>query len=349
MLNENLVRNYLEQYNEDELFYKSYYNAKHASDPRELADFLSQFSLEEIKRRQLICPDLDETFGNVIYEDDFFQQNSSKNVWVIKHNRYSPIFIHTHTYFEIFYVLSGSCTHYIHDHQTTLNKGSLCFISPQATHSIGVFDDSIVLNILIRKSTFEDIFFNILRSHNILSEFFICNLYNLSNIDFLLFTADDDELEHLLLTMLLEEFEEDDYTYRLLNDYIGIYFTKLVRKYGKKARIILPNDAINPVALEILSFLNDNYHSISLEDTARHFGYSPEHTSRLIKATTGKNFTTLLRNVRIRRAEALLLNTPFSIETISYDVGYETPGTFIKYFKQAHNMTPAQYRKLYTK
>ena len=95
----------------------------------------------------------------------------------------------------------------------------------------------------------------------------------------------------------------------------------------------------------MLRYINDNYRTVSLGEVADKFGYSIEHCSRLIKAVAGQTFTGLLRDIRMRRAELLLVTTPSSIEDISATVGYENPTTFIKVFKQLHKMTPGNYRR----
>jgi len=336
------ILNQLRQYTADELFYKEYYEVK--SSPERLQAFLAQQSREEIIERKLICPELFPEDRSLLYERQFFRLENNRNIWIEKHNRYSPVFMHQHEYFEIFYVLSGSCRHWINNQETTLSQGALSFIAPYVDHSIGVFDDSIILNILIQRTTFDDIFFNVLRANNILSNFFLSNLYTHSRISNLAFQLEDQELIELLLSMLQEEAVEDSYTYRILNNMMSLFFVKLVRKYEQSA-IIHISDDVDEGALEIISFINNQYKSVTLEQVADHFNYSLAHCSRLIKAVTGQNFTQLLRNVRMRRAETLLLTTPCSIENISFMVGYENPATFIKLFKQEYKMTPGTFRR----
>lgn len=348
MQNEKLIRDFLHTYTEDEIFYRDYYYAKKAEKekPEVLARFLQQFDPADIIARRLLCPELNPEARIFLSEHpEALETYLSRDVEVVKHNRYSPLFNHYHSYFEIFYVLEGSCLHYIDHTCTCLKKGTLCFISPDTTHAIEVTDDSIVLNIQIRKSTFADIFFNMLRSRNVLSDFFISNLYGTSQRRFLFFNANDKELEDLILTMVLEEIHEDEYTSRILGNYLSIFCTQLVRKYGRNAEVVNTLQSSNEIMTGILSYLNDNYRTVTLTDVADHFGYTVEHTSRLIKAETGQTFTDFLRSVRIKRAEVMLLNTPWSVEKIGTDVGYETSTSFIKYFKQIHSMTPTQFRK----
>ena len=86
------------------------------------------------------------------------------NVSLVKHPRYFPLFYHEHDFFEMIYVLSGNCNNFFQDSTEKLTAGDLCLIAPNVRHGIlAVEDDSIILNILIRRSTFMDIFYNTVR------------------------------------------------------------------------------------------------------------------------------------------------------------------------------------------
>lgn len=347
MENYDLVINELKKYNEEENFYRDYYYAKKS--PEALKAFLKKHTSEEIRRKRLICPELYAEATSIQKESTFFRLENNRNIWVEKHNRYSPVYLHGHEYFEMFYVLTGSCQHTINQKISVLPQGTFCLIAPYVKHSIGVFDDSIVLNIMIQRTTFDDIFFNDLRSHNILSDFFLSNLYTQSKISSLSFHIEDEDLIDLLLSMVLEEVVEDDYTFRLLSHLFSIFMTKVVRRYGKSAPEYTVDSGLNKTALNILSYMNDHFRDVTLSQVSGHFGYTEAHCSRFIKAATGQNFTELLRNVRMRRAESLLLTTAVSVEEIGYMVGYENAATFIRLFKQCHHVTPGRFRQLNAK
>lgn len=343
MKNYDLIISELERFNEEERFYRDYYYAKKS--PETLEAFLHEHTADEIRDRKLICPELYWRDTSFTPESLFFSLENNRNIWVEKHNRYSPVFTHAHDYFEMFYVFSGSCMHTINEQSSLLTEGTFCLIAPYVKHSIGVFDNSIILNIMVQRTTFDDIFFNSLRTHNILSSFFLSNLYTNSRISSLSFHFRDEDLIELLLSMLLEEVVEDSYTYRILSHQFSLFLTQIARRYGKSHANYVTDSHFNETALNIISYINDNYRNISLGEVATHFSYSEAHCSRLIKSLTGSNFVELLRNVRLRRAETMLMTTSSSIEEISHMIGYENAATFIRLFKKRHNMTPREYRQ----
>ena len=67
-------------------------------------------------------------------------------------------------------------------------------------------DDSIILNILIRRSTFMDIFYNTVRDKTQISSFFVGNLYFREKIRYLLFhTKNDTVIRNYILDMYREQ------------------------------------------------------------------------------------------------------------------------------------------------
>ena len=95
----------------------------------------------------------------------------------------------------------------------------------------------------------------------------------------------------------------------------------------------------------VLNYIQSNLETVTLTDVAEHFGFSVSYCSRLIKSSTGLGFNEWKNSLRMRRAERMLLNTNKTVTTISEELGYMNPETFIRGFKKFTHMTPAQYRK----
>ena len=344
MVNKDLILAYLNEYDENELIYKEYHEA--LKNPDDLEEFGRRHGLEEVLAKRLVLPQLYEE--SLPPEDFFCDRNifrNGQNILLMKHDRYTPAFAHHHDTFELNYVVSGSCRQLINGTEVHFYKGDICFIALDTTHTMEVFDDSIVLNILIRKDTFDDIFINVLRNKSILTTFFLDNLYAGNKTDYIIFsTAGDEEIEGLIFEMFLESMAEDEYSGNLSTYMISILFSKLLRGYSKTAVICGKQGEDMDLHNEIVVYLQNNYITATLQDTAAHFGYDPSYCSRLIKKVTGVNFVGLVREIRMKQAERLLRATPMTVEMISERIGYENPETFIRVFKKSRGMTPAQYR-----
>lgn len=112
----------------------------------------------------------------------------------------------------------------------------------------------------------------------------------------------------------------------------------------------LHHDKINKnnyLAKQLLDYIHVNYEKpLSLYSIADEFNRSMPYISRLIKQTTGKNFTDLLTELRIQKAKTLLKTTSLHVNEISQKVGYPNFRYFSRIFKQQTGMTPNDYRKI---
>lgn len=217
----------LEQWDEDELFYRGYYEAERDGS---LPEFLATNRSSNPELLQNVREPT--SLGPNKTEEMFF--SIGRNVSIVKHPRYLPLFEHKHVFFEILYVLSGQCEQIFSDKSTTLHEGDFCLIAPGVIHAIGVFDDSIILNILIRKTTFLDIFLNILRNKSPVSLFFLGNLYEKNVTRYMFYRTNNDlRLRNYILDMYLEQSSLDKYSDRIMCSLLAIFFHQLTRRHGK--------------------------------------------------------------------------------------------------------------------
>lgn len=339
-----LLKN-LEEFNEDELFYKDYYTAKHSS---HFQEYLNSLDREYIRKRMLIVPEIEGSFMPDTLGDDafFFDENNKNNVILSKHNRYTPGFFHQHHFFELIYVLKGSCKQNIHHDHFVLKEGDFCLISPLTRHSIEVFDDSLIINILIRRNTFEDIFYNTLKDTNKLAVFFNNSLYAKKyNAYLIIDSMNDSFIKKHILSMYLENMEKKKYYESILDSYLMILFSKLLQKYEDSMKLPMETKKSSSVFSDIMAYIDDNYQTTTLQEIADRFHFSTGYCSRMIKKHTGKSFTQLQQTIRFHKACFFLENTNKSIAEVSELVGFNNIEHFNRLFKKIYQTTPGQYRK----
>lgn len=343
-MNTELIINHLNTYNQHELFYKEYTEKK--KNPDDFQAFLDSLDHKFIRDNYLIIPELtiDDVKNDAPMQDFwYFNVSSDKSVRLQKHNRYTPAFMHTHAFFEIIYVLHGTCTHNIFGKSYEMHEGDLCLLSPSVVHSIYA-EDSLIINILIRRSNMEDIFFNVLRDNNVISDFLVNSIYLHNYSTFLTFhTFDDEEVKNQILEMYLEQLLDDSYSDRIISSMLIIFFTKLARKYKKAAESPFPMEKSSSAA-KLLHCIAKEYNTITLNELADRMGYSVPYCSKYIKELTGYSFLQLLKHVRFQKAENYLLTTSFSIQKISDLLGYENPENFMRAFKKEYGMSPSSFR-----
>ena len=273
------------------------------------------------------------------------------DVAITKHSRYSPAFLHRHNFFEISYVLNGSCKNQIADKMFTMKKGDICIIAPNINHGVSVFsDNSIVINLLVKSSTFEKAFWNVLINKDILSSFFSRALYSSMSLPYLFFNTQNDSVIENVIINMYEEFNYPKlYSKQMVDILVSSFFITLLRNYGKS--VIIPNPAGNKLEANIITILNyidSNYQDITLKKLSVFFNYSERQMTRILKDYTGQTFINIIQDIKIQKARELLVNSQIPIQKIIDIIGYSNNSHFYNIFKKYYNMTPFEYRNTNT-
>ena len=88
---------------------------------------------------------------------------------------------------------------------------------------------------------------------------------------------------------------------------------------------------------------------LHLADLARAAGMSERSLSRSFHSALGQSPIEYLLNVRLQRAEELLLAGPTPISQIAFEVGFGDANYFTRQFRKRRGLSPRQFRKQYRK
>ena len=345
-MDEKQLMNRLRILNDSEIFYRNYRLAKASGIGFD--EYLSGIDKARVHRENLLVPEWDDTIPPEYLEDWYFSSDRREGIHVFKHNCYTPAIPHHHNFFEMFYVLEGRCIHQVGENKSILHTGDLCFIQPKVAHSLDVNDESVIIDVLIRRSTFRQYFYSILRGDNLLSNFFMSTLLSKPGIDYLLFhTHEDMDLHYAFIELCSETFEQEAYYNELINAVVTKIFVLLLRRYMSDCELPANQPADSETAIRIARYLQNHAAEATLAQLADDFHYSPEHASRLIKQTTGRTFTQLLTSIRLENAKQLLRDTSINILDVAVQVGYEGSDQFIRAFRKHNGLTPNEYRQKY--
>lgn len=279
-------------------------------------------------------------------ESDVMPGNT--DIYVTRQYTYESYKIHSHDFLEIYYVFKGSCDFLFEKENRTLKDGDICIVAPNSMHTSIINDnDSIVITIAIKKSTFDIAFFSLLSQKDLLSYFFRTILYKKAEPNYLLFSTDNSkDIKMILKNLVIETFKGDEYFNNCSISWANILFSKILRDYGKSAQFY-NNDSERDFS-SILQYIQHNYRTLTLKDLAEHFHYSEAHLSTLIKKNIGLNFIALVKKLKMSDAKDYLINTNLSIEEISEYIGYNSSNHFSRAFKNYYKISPQKYRKSLT-
>lgn len=104
------------------------------------------------------------------------------------------------------------------------------------------------------------------------------------------------------------------------------------------------------IVLQIKDFIAENLQNdLSLTRIAEHVSYHPAYLSRLYKQLSGKNLSDDIAEMRLKKAEQLMLDKQLKINEVGRSVGFDSPRYFTKFFKLHTGLTPQEYRERHVK
>ena len=281
-------------------------------------------------------------------EDDIFPPG--KDVYTFLHMPYSGKRLHYHNYFELTYIVRGSCVFHFEGERTVLQEGNICLTSNLAWHEAAPQPDCVAVAIVARKSTFDSLFSGLLSRQDLVSLFFRKCLRDQGHPNYvLLHTGDDPSLFLTMHELVYESNLTDDYANECCVSLLSLFLARALR--ASAANVTLRSyDGYSRQDFDfsmILHYIQQNYRTVTLSSLADAFHFSEAYLSKLIQRNMSQSFTEVLRGLKMDRAEELLRNTDMKIGEISETVGYESVDHFTRTFRKCYGMPPREYRLLH--
>lgn len=102
----------------------------------------------------------------------------------------------------------------------------------------------------------------------------------------------------------------------------------------------------NPLVGEVKNYIFRHFHdSIQITDIAKHLNVNPDYLSHLFKKQENITIKRYILKEKIRRSRNLLQYSDYSIQEISFYLGFSSQSHFCKVFQEMTGETPGRYRK----
>ena len=131
-----------------------------------------------------------------------------------------------------------------------------------------------------------------------------------------------------------------------LTENLKAYLYQIVREICKFINLEKDKKR-NALRIQIFEYIETNFdsHEISLDSIANIFGFSVSYLSRFIKEEKGRNFSSYIQELRIKKIKKELSDTNYLIKDIIQNAGYYDVPNFTRKFKEIEGITPSQFRK----
>ncbi|OAS89262.1 MULTISPECIES: AraC family transcriptional regulator [Metabacillus] len=256
--------------------------------------------------------------------------------------------MHIHHYIELIYVYQGQCTIVMQNGKMTISEGEIIIIDKRTPHAVeGISESDIVIDIKLKHDYLSSSFLSRFTHKSIISQFLVDSLINNRRVNnYLHFPFENrSNIAGIMEHIMCEYFEKDFCSADMINSYLFILFTELIR-HSNNSNSIKPVDTKqDDIVLEFLKYIEDHYKDCSLTKMASHYNYHPNYASSVLKKATGKSFKDLLQIQRLNKAALYLTNSDLPVAEIAEKVGYTSLSFFYKKFNDIFLQTPKEYRE----
>ena len=279
-------------------------------------------------------------------EEELFPEG--KDVYCLMNMPYMVDILHLHNYFEITHVIKGSCTFLFENEKVTLSEGEICIVSPMSGHSLPLEPGCFALSVVVRRSTFDSVFGNLLTQKDLLSLFFRNNLYESRRANYILLKTGNDPLTNDAVQQLIYECNMlDGYANDCAVSLLNLYLARALR--ASSAAITLHHyEGYSERDFDfslVLQHIQHNYRDVTLSSLAKKFHFSETYLSKLIHKKMKQSFTEVLRTLKMNHAIEYLMNTAMKVSEIADAVGYDSVDHFSRTFRKVYGAPPQEYRK----
>lgn len=159
--------------------------------------------------------------------------------------------------------------------------------------------------------------------------------------------------QHLVKAKQLEDANTSELSYILLPQLQNVRTKKDLGDFLIQISRVLASDISmedednsNHIIQDILKYAEEHYpEPISSRSVAEHFYFNPSYFSRLFSSKMGIRFTSYLTNLRIAKAEEMMLSCNMRTADIAAAVGFTDARYFYKIYKSIKGITPKQFRE----
>lgn len=262
---------------------------------------------------------------------------------LIIHTRFTELPFHYNEFVSINYVYSGRLTVRFPDKEMVLTNGMLILMNANVVHSLKMEqEEDIILGFQIQREYMnKDLLYGLNGSGPVVDFLLKSILGEKSDFTYTIFDFFSDEKMRFIFEEIFCEYLSPSLCGEtLVQNYLRIFFISLIRSSSEQM-----SDFPDSHITKMLYYIEDHSRNCTLRSLADKFNFSPKYISSLLKEKTGKSFTQLMTDARMKLVCYLLANTDRTIQEIAVTCGYSNQSFFYRKFQECFHVTPKEYRE----
>lgn len=300
-----------------------------------------------------------EPYAIKFEQQTMFRKGSFCKLFMLESPKQSGELLHSHDYYQIWYVVRGKSIHQIEGTSHTISAGEAFILPPNLNHLTLLADNT---KVLCCEFSMNDVRWDAANlsfqkineiTDGISFMFLFQNELQSAQTKFTLSTGTQQKIETLMLQML-DEYQRAEFLYEdILQVQLFHLLLLFIREYAQHP-ISRPTKELyaryQDIVKDVVKYIEQHYNEpLTLDDVCKYATMSKTYFCYLFKMQTQKTFVEYLVNLRVEKAMELLRTTDRSITDISQDVGFQASTHFTRTFRKIVGISPREYRSSYRK
>jgi AraC-like DNA-binding protein len=252
--------------------------------------------------------------------------------------------IHSHSFFELIYIVSGKGRHFVNESSLNYLPGHLFLITPGDSHHFDIQKQTTLLFVRFNESYLGS---SKLQERSRQSIAYILKNANHDSGSLLKNKGDQTVTKSIMGAIIREHHERDFYHQELLLQFIDTILMLIVRNITTRWPEKVTENT-DEKALEILQYVQANIaapEKIRAKAISQQFGISEHYLGRYFKKHTNETLQEYIMHYKLRMVESRLLHSNMRLNEIADSLGFTDKSHLNRLFKKYNGVSPAQYRK----
>jgi len=274
--------------------------------------------------------------------DDFTREEAelSFKFQRLDSNGYNARDPHRHNYYEVFHFTKGGGDHMLDFTHREIKDHSLHFVAPGQIHMLRR-EPQAKGYVLI----FSSAFFHLHASRNsVLNDY---PAFNKTAVPVLPSALElSNELQKISSDIENEFNSNHPYRDQVLFSYLTIFLLKCRPYFIADKTFASADNASQVLVRKFHKLIDENFNTMHKVNTyADKLSITPNHLNDISKKTTGKTALEMIQDRITLEAKRYLLHSDLNSKQIAFELNFNDPSYFSRFFKQQTKRSPESYRK----
>lgn len=253
------------------------------------------------------------------------------------------LILHSHNYFQIYYVISGRIIHYLENSMAELTTGDIFVLPPNQPHYIETPDGDVDFYSL---SFTTDYFKNTKEANKLILDFMLyLQTEQAERIEPKISLSYEDTIfANTLLKRILTEFSENKTgKNEIIKESVSVLLSLFARVYFEENVSVLTAKENRQLVMHSIDYIKNHFdEEITLSEIIRRSAMSKTCFCTIFNSIVGMSFKEYLNRYRVERAAELIASGE-KISSTANCCGYSDFSTFYRNFKKYMGVSPSEF------